>query len=125
MKVALLISTLILAAFAEWSIAPLLAPYFLPPFFAAAALFWFFRVRFASRIILGIAAGFLMDSISPLPFGTHLATFFLLAFAAEGMIIFISYSESLLIRTVSWAVLVVVFIISNPVIGRGIQTLLN
>lgn len=123
MKAVLILSSLILAAFAEWSTAPLLAPYFLPPFIAATVLFWFLRMRLASRILLGLAAGFLMDSISPLPFGTYLAAFFLLALAVEGAAIFISQAESFLNQTVSWAVLVVVFLISYPLIGLGIQAL--
>ncbi len=48
--------------------------------FVFVLLFWFWRLSSPGRLWLGIGAGFVSDLWSPLPFGTHLILFPLLAF---------------------------------------------
>lgn len=72
-----------------------------PAFTVFAAVFWFWRLPFGSRLILALFAGALLDSISAAPFGTHLATLGILAFLIELLQQTFSHTESLLAEGVS------------------------
>ena len=90
------------------------------PLASLAVVWWLGRLPLVSRLVFGLIAGFLLDSILGHPFGTHMLVFLLLAGSAEFLNALFSARDSKTARFVSVAAMLVLFFILLPVVSRVI-----
>ena len=102
---------------ASWAFAPLL----LLPVGVLAALFWLQRLNFTQRIIYALCMGWVLDSLSLVPFGTSLLLFFFLALLVHPLRRLFENRTSWLQQLIFTGVLYVLFLVLAPLIGRGLS----
>lgn len=79
---------------------------------ACMACIWFWHLGFGLRIASSFVIGFLMDAIHFSPVGTYLLVLVMLAFISELMKFFFSNTESVMVRGMSIAMLLILFRVS-------------
>ena len=101
------IFTLLLGYFLEWTVGPALSFWGVtPPLASVILIFWFWQFSLLERIVGAALAGIFADSLSVYPAGTYVALFMVLAFLTEALRRLFSDSESMLVKSISTSVLI-------------------
>jgi len=109
---------LIIAFFLERTVGMWFSVWYVPvPFVAAVTIFLFWRLNGAERLWLGGIVGFILDSISPLPFGVYMGAFFLLSALTHFLQFFFSNIASSFTKGVSMGILLLMFFFAVPPIA--------
>jgi cell shape-determining protein MreD len=112
----------LIALVLERSLGTVFSITYLPmPFFVAVAIFWLWRLSGSERFWFGVIAGFIMDSLSPLPFGVYGGSFLILVALAIFFQFFFSNITSSFIQSASMGLQLLVFFITLPVLTTLIQ----
>lgn len=116
----LLLAVSVLAAFfLEWTLGQKISLWFVPPPFTAfVLLYWFWTMKFSSRLWTAVIAGILFDSVSAYPAGTYSIVFAALGVGTEFFKFFFSNVESVLTRSISIGALTFMFLSITPVWGH-------
>jgi len=80
------------------------------PVFAGAVLFWFWRLKPAARLWLGIGAGVVLDSLSLNHFGVYSSILAVLALATSGLQSIFTNIQSPLVQGIGMAILLILFL---------------
>lgn len=80
-----------------------------PPLFPSAVIVLFWNMRTESRLWLALLAGFLLDTVSPVPFGTYVAALICAACATQLWRKIFSHTESLFSQGLGAALSLAVF----------------
>lgn len=100
-----LIASLVAAFILEWTLGSVFSFRGIAwPLVISAVVFWFWRLKLLSRILLGVLTGIFMDGISPHPWGTYLMLFMVLAILSELLQLFFSDTDSYLTQGISMAI---------------------
>lgn len=106
--------TIVVGILLEWSTGRIAPSYIYVPFLAMGLFLWFWRLNLSLRLVAAVLTGFLADSISLLPFGTHTFLFIVLAFCTELLHLFFSNTRSRAAQTLGIAILTVLFLLLVP-----------
>ena len=112
MRFILIIISLGLGLFLEWSIGLRLSFWSLtPPLFAFFLILWLWRFPIFYGLILSAVSGFALESISSAPFGTYLFLFLALVFLVNFLRSIFSVTESFLVYAFGVGICVFLFMI--------------
>lgn len=115
MKGFFVILTLLLAFIGEWSFTlPASKKGIFLPLAALAFCFWSWRIRFETRLWLGLAVGFIMDTMQLVPFGTYMLTLVTIAILCELFQLFFSNTESKITYSIGVVFLMLAFFGAFP-----------
>ena len=84
----------------------------MPLLSACMACVWFWHLGFVPRIASAFVIGFLIDAIHFSPAGTYLFVLVMLAFVSEWMKFFFSNTESVMVKGIGIAMLLLLFRVS-------------
>ena len=79
------------------------------PLVAFVFCLWSWQIRFETRLWLGFAVGFIMDTVQLVPFGSFLLTFLTITISCEIFQLFFSNTESKITYGISIALSMLVF----------------
>lgn len=94
-----------------------------PPIFVLVLSFWFWHLSFVERLEFAGGAGFVLDSISLHPLGTHLLLYLVLALLMEALHTLFSSRDSVLSIGVASAVSILLFSLLAPPLGFAIASM--